>query len=138
MKSLLWKEYQKEVPDDKYFFVRSCIRQTFFPGAETSLLKLLREELKLDIFEDSRHTTCTETLPASDLAKRLGCAFEKGPTGPFIWTDERRQTSVSGVFAAGDAASPMPQATLAAAAGVVAAGSAHQSIIFDKAGLVRR
>ena len=59
MKSLLWKEYQKEVPDDKYFFVRSCIRQTFFPGAETSLLKLLREELKLDIFEDSRHTTCT-------------------------------------------------------------------------------
>lgn len=82
--------------------------------------------------------TLPQTLPASDLAKRLGCAFEKGPTGPFIWTDERRQTSVSGVFAAGDAASPMPQATLAAAAGVVAAGSAHQSIIFDKAGLVRR
>ena len=70
------------------------------------------------------------TVPASDLAEGLGCAFEDGPTGPFIAADERRQTSVPGVFAAGDAASPMPNATLAAAAGVIAAGSAHQSLIF--------
>nr|WP_176025080.1 NAD(P)/FAD-dependent oxidoreductase [Brucella pseudintermedia] len=74
--------------------------------------------------------TLPQTVPASDLAERLGCLFEDGPTGPIISTDERRQTSVPGVFAAGDAASPMPQATLAAAAGVIAAGSAHQSIIF--------
>jgi len=74
--------------------------------------------------------TLPRTVPASDLAERLGCLFEDGPTGPIISTDERRQTSVPGVFAAGDAASPMPQATLAAAAGVIAAGSAHQSIIF--------
>lgn len=58
-KRLLWKEYQKEIPDDKYFYVRSCIRQNFFPGSETTFLKILREELSRNIFEDPRHTTCT-------------------------------------------------------------------------------
>lgn len=70
------------------------------------------------------------TAPASDLAERLGCAFEEGPTGPLIRADGRGRTSVPGVFAAGDAASPMANATLAAAAGVLAAGSAHHSLIF--------
>ncbi len=71
-----------------------------------------------------------KAVPASDLAERLGCRFEDGPTGPYIATDERRQTSVPGAFAAGDAASPMPNATLAAASGVMAAGGAHASLIF--------
>lgn len=66
----------------------------------------------------------------SDLAVRLGCALEQGPTGPFIRVDERKQTSVARIFAAGDAAAPMPNAALAAAAGVLAGGSAHQSLIF--------
>ena len=70
------------------------------------------------------------TVPASDLAERLGCAFVDGPTGPIISVGERGQTSVPGVFAAGDAASPMPNATLAAASGVMAAGAAHHSLIF--------
>lgn len=74
--------------------------------------------------------TAPRTEPASDLAGRLGCAFKEGPTGPFIETDEMRRTSVPGVFAAGDAASPMPNATHAAAAGVTAAGAAHYSLIF--------
>ena len=25
-KRRIWKEYQKEIPDDRYFYVRSCIR----------------------------------------------------------------------------------------------------------------
>lgn len=70
------------------------------------------------------------TEPASDLAARLGCRFEEGPTGPYLVVDERRQTSVPGVFAAGDAATPMPNATLAAASGVMAAGGAHAALIF--------
>ncbi|WEX07686.1 NAD(P)/FAD-dependent oxidoreductase [Chelativorans sp. AA-79] len=70
-----------------------------------------------------------QTVPASDLAERLGCAFKDGPTGPFIAVDGRQQTSVPGAFAAGDAASPMANATLAAAAGVMAAGGAHHSLI---------
>ena len=69
------------------------------------------------------------TEPASDLAERLGCAFGDGPSGPFIIADRMQQTSVPGVFAAGDAASAMANATLAAAAGVMAAAGAHHSLI---------
>jgi heterodisulfide reductase subunit B len=29
-KKLIWADYQKEIPDDNYFYVRSCIRQNFF------------------------------------------------------------------------------------------------------------
>lgn len=28
-KQKIWSEYQKEIPDDKWFYVRSCIRQNF-------------------------------------------------------------------------------------------------------------
>jgi heterodisulfide reductase subunit B len=58
-KKRIWEEYQKEIADDHYFYVRSCIRQTFFPGAETALLRILREDLQKDVYDDSRHTTCT-------------------------------------------------------------------------------
>ena len=66
-KKLIWKEYQKSVPNDNYFYVRSCIRQTFFPGAETALLRILREYLGKDVFEDKRHTTCTGIGYHSDI-----------------------------------------------------------------------
>ena len=54
-----WREYQKEIPTDHFFFVRSCIRQTFSPGAEAALLNTLKGKLHLDIYEDARHTCCT-------------------------------------------------------------------------------
>ncbi|AIO68924.1 oxidoreductase [Burkholderia oklahomensis] len=56
------------------------------------------------------------TVPACDLPERLACLFNDGPTGPYLAVDERQQTSVPGVFAAGDVARPMANATLAAAA----------------------
>ena len=59
LKKRIWSEYLKEIADNHYFYVRSCIRQTFFPGSETTFLKILRHELKRDVFEDARHTTCT-------------------------------------------------------------------------------
>jgi len=71
-----------------------------------------------------------QTKPASPLADQLGCAFDDGPFGPYLRVDERKQTTVSGVFAAGDAATPMHSATLASAAGVLAGVHAHQSLIF--------
>ena len=58
-KKRIWSEYQKEIADDHYFYVRSWIRQTFFPGSETTFLRILRNELSKDVFEDARHTTCT-------------------------------------------------------------------------------
>lgn len=58
-KAAIWKDYQKEIADDRYFYVRSCVRQNFFPGAETTFLRIMREELGKDIYEHPCHTTCT-------------------------------------------------------------------------------
>lgn len=55
----LWALYQKNIADDHYYFARSCIRQNFFPASETIFLKILREELGKDIFDDAEQTTCT-------------------------------------------------------------------------------
>jgi heterodisulfide reductase subunit B len=58
-KKRLWQEYQKDIADDHYFFVRSCIRQSFFPGAEVMFLKIMQDMLGKDIVENPGHTTCT-------------------------------------------------------------------------------
>lgn len=57
-KQKIWSEYQKEIPDDKYFYVRSCIRQTFFPASEQVFLDITRNKLGKDVFETEHHTTC--------------------------------------------------------------------------------
>lgn len=58
-KKLSWQTYQKQIAEDHYYYVRSCIRQTFFPGSETMFLTILREHLGKDVFDDPRHTSCT-------------------------------------------------------------------------------
>ena len=54
-----WASYEKEIADDNYYYARSCVRQNFFPASETIFLKILREELGKDIFDDYRQTSCT-------------------------------------------------------------------------------
>lgn len=58
-KRRIWKDYQKEIADDHYYYARSCVRQNFFPGSEAMFLKILREVLNKDIFDDPTHTSCT-------------------------------------------------------------------------------
>jgi len=58
-KKIIWKDYQKEIADDKYYYVRSCVRQNFFPGSETTFLGILKDELGKDVYENPAHTTCT-------------------------------------------------------------------------------
>lgn len=74
--------------------------------------------------------TAPKTRMSSGLAEALGCAFDDGPMGPLIRTDAMKETTIAGVFAAGDAAAAMSNATLAAAAGVMAGVAAHRSLIF--------
>jgi len=62
-----WADYQKEIASDNYFYVRSCIRQNFFPGSEQTFLKIIREELGKNIFDDPAHTTCTGIGYHSDI-----------------------------------------------------------------------
>lgn len=68
---------------------------------------------------------------ASPLAGQLGCEFDEGPLGPVIRVDDMKQTTVPGVFAAGDASTPMSNATLASASGVMAGVCAHRSLVMS-------
>ena len=47
-KKKIWSEFQKEIPDDKYFYARSCIRQNFNPGAEQAFLDIVRNRFGKD------------------------------------------------------------------------------------------
>ncbi len=58
-KRRIWQEYQKEIADDRYFYVRSCVRQNFFPASEKTFLRVMREELGKDVYENAAHTTCS-------------------------------------------------------------------------------
>ena len=44
-KQQIWNDYQKEIADDRYYYARSCIRQTFFPGSEWAYLDILNNKL---------------------------------------------------------------------------------------------
>ena len=54
-----WKDYQKDIADDHYYYARSCIRQNFFPGSEAAFLNIIGNDLHRDIHEDANHTSCT-------------------------------------------------------------------------------
>lgn len=75
--------------------------------------------------------TGSRTTFTHPIADQLGCAMEQGPSGPYLRVDAMKQTSVAGVFAAGDAATAMYNASMAAAAGVMAGVSAHRSLVME-------
>lgn len=64
-----------------------------------------------------------------ELVDSLGCALTDGPFGPMLRVDDLKQTSVPGVYAAGDAAHLRHNATFASADGVLAGVSMHHSLI---------
>lgn len=72
--------------------------------------------------------TAPRTRLASPLAERLGCTVDEGPLGPLVRVDDWKQTTVPGVYAAGDAAAWMHNAAIASASGVAAGIGAHQAL----------
>jgi thioredoxin reductase len=73
--------------------------------------------------------TATQTRVASPIPEQLGCAFDAGPMGDFIRTDEMKQTSVAGVLACGDAARAAGSVTFAVGDGAMAGFAAHRSLM---------
>jgi thioredoxin reductase len=70
---------------------------------------------------------------SSPLAEQLGCETDDaGNAGPIVKTDAFKESTVPGVYVAGDAARLYGNATLASADGVMAGGAAHQSLIFPR------
>lgn len=66
----------------------------------------------------------------SDIADQLGCAMDETPAGTFIRTDAMKETTVPGVYAAGDIARGAHSVTWASADGVMAGVAAHRSLVF--------
>jgi thioredoxin reductase len=64
---------------------------------------------------------------ASDLHEMLGCKLDE--ECGLIWVDQTQQTSVAGVYAAGDTTPNSQLAIVAAAEGAMAAIHIHQSLI---------
>lgn len=69
----------------------------------------------------------------SDIADQLGCAFDEAPFGRIIRTDGTKETTVKGVFAAGDIARGGHSVTWASADGVMAGVALHRSLVFPAA-----
>ncbi|MBA2597580.1 MAG: NAD(P)/FAD-dependent oxidoreductase [Chloroflexia bacterium] len=72
---------------------------------------------------------------ASAIPAALGCAFDDSPSGPIIRVDATMQTTVPGVFAAGDAARAMSFIAGAVADGYLAGAAAHRSLVMAAHGL---
>ncbi|TPI53030.1 MULTISPECIES: NAD(P)/FAD-dependent oxidoreductase [unclassified Mesorhizobium] len=74
--------------------------------------------------------TAPRNTMASPVAEQLGCGFTDGPLGPVISIDDRQQTTVPGVYAAGDASRAMHNIAFAVSGGAFAGICAHQSLVF--------
>ncbi|SAL51232.1 FAD dependent oxidoreductase [Caballeronia turbans] len=70
------------------------------------------------------------TKPSASLHESLGLATVNTPTGIALKVNERRETSMPGIYAAGDLANPgMPSVTTASWQGATAGISAQQSML---------
>lgn len=83
-------------------------------------------------FEDESSLECDAlffnlgTFPASSLHEMLGCRLDE--ECGLIWVDDEQQTSVEGVYAAGDITPRSQLAVVAAAEGAMAAIHIHKSL----------
>lgn len=94
------------------------------------------EELAAVELQDGRRITrggmliAPRSVPSTDIAERLGCEIAEIPTGRMVKVDEMKETTVKGIFAAGDFTRPFSNVTFAVADGVLAGVSAHRSLVF--------
>ncbi|KGF67696.1 pyridine nucleotide-disulfide oxidoreductase [Hoeflea sp. BAL378] len=71
-----------------------------------------------------------KTSLAQTPAGQLGVTLAEGPMGPFVRVGPMAQTSLAGVFAAGDVARPAPNINFALADGAQAGTACHASLLF--------
>ena len=67
--------------------------------------------------------------PSANLHEALGLETVDGPMGIVLKVDDQRQTTVPGIYAAGDLANPMASVTLATSHGAMAGIFAQQSML---------
>ena len=90
------------------------------------------KQLRRVIFDTGEPLDCDAlffnlgTEPASDLHDQLGCRYDDECN--LVWVDEHQQTSVKGVYAAGDLTPHSQLAIVAAAEGAMAAIHIHKEL----------
>jgi thioredoxin reductase len=93
-------------------------------------------QLRRICFDDGEAMECDALFfnlgvePASDFHEMLGCKLDE--ECGLVWVDEEQQTSVRGVYAAGDLTPRSQLAVVAAAEGAMAAIHLHKSLIPDE------
>jgi thioredoxin reductase len=118
---------------------RARIARRGVPLDETPVARVVAEggSLRSIVLADGREVsraailTATRVEPSSDLAVRLGCDQEDTPLGTMLRTDARKETTVAGVYAAGDLAHVPHSVSFAVADGVMAGVMAHQSLLAE-------
>ena len=92
-----------------------------------------KRQLERIVFTDGSALECDAlffhlgTEPSADLHVGLGCRLDE--ECGLVWIDEKQQTSVKGVYAAGDLTPKSQLAVVAASEGAMAAIHIHQSLI---------
>lgn len=66
----------------------------------------------------------------SPLIGQLNLELQETPMGTIVKVDDFKESSVKGIFVAGDLSNPMQSATFAIASGTMAGVAAHRSLIF--------
>ncbi|EPC4043724.1 NAD(P)/FAD-dependent oxidoreductase [Enterobacter mori] len=95
-------------------------------GSHSATIKIeTGSDVSVDILFAHPHTR-----PSASLHDALGLATLNTPTGIALKTDDRRETSMPGIYAAGDLANPgIPSVTTAAWQGTMAGIFAQQSML---------
>lgn len=76
--------------------------------------------------------TATRCAPSSPLAEAAGCVLEDTPMGVQVRVDAENKTSVTGIFACGDAASAPHSISLAVGSGAMAGIQLHRSLVWPE------
>lgn len=72
-----------------------------------------------------------QVTPNSPLISMLDLELQETPMGTIVKVDDFKESSVKGVFVAGDLSNPMQSGTFAIASGTMAGVAVHRSLIFD-------
>lgn len=67
----------------------------------------------------------------SPLIEQLKLEIEETPLGSIVKVDAMKESSVKGIYVAGDLSNPMQNGTFAIASGTMAGVAVHRSLIFD-------
>jgi thioredoxin reductase len=112
----------------KYLSSMGGSPKSLIPGGHNAIVRLdTGSKVAVDIL-----FAVPRNKPSATLHESLGLATVDRPDGIALEVDERRETSMPGIYAAGDLANPgMPSVTTASAHGAMAGIFAQQSMLVE-------